>query len=185
MIKLEEDDPDALEAVLRHIYGADFLDSDPKPWRFWLDLAITADKYLVPQLSETALDVLRNTAFRIEDADTILDIIESIKSDMAHDEVALKLTEDLRKKKLWLLQRSARYRDSLFEDRDSMNAHFDAFDEVVGQGGLEEQTIFMCDQHATQILRTARYSYMGCCLCGHTNCVKSHRVFLSGNERVH
>lgn len=49
-IKFEEDDPDALRAVIRKIYGWPIEHWMDYPWTYWLNLARTADKYLEPEL---------------------------------------------------------------------------------------------------------------------------------------
>jgi len=56
---LGEDDPDAVEQLLRYLYGCTLPDAGEKSWRFWFGLMITADKFLEPVLSEAASSRLR------------------------------------------------------------------------------------------------------------------------------
>ena len=57
MIELKDDNPDALDLVLRYIYTIQPCiirrteRTQHTPWRFWLDVHTTADKYLIPQPS--------------------------------------------------------------------------------------------------------------------------------------
>jgi len=43
-----------LESVLLCIYGKGISDSDLKDWKAWMDLVVTADKYLETELKHAA-----------------------------------------------------------------------------------------------------------------------------------
>ncbi|KAM0712234.1 hypothetical protein Q7P37_011328 [Cladosporium fusiforme] len=87
IIELKEDDPEALEALIRHLYSTHKA-ADPlqaikrnRSWRFWLTVRTTADKYLEPSLNDLA-----SQAFRIilseksADANNLAEIIMAIQS---------------------------------------------------------------------------------------------------------
>lgn len=46
LVILKEDDPEAVEEILRKIYGCTLPEAKKKPWRFWFNLTVAADKYL-------------------------------------------------------------------------------------------------------------------------------------------
>lgn len=68
-IELKEDDPHALEGVLRHIYDCLTQTWTLKPWDYWLDLAVTADKYLEPSLSRDATVKFQFHALTLKDSE--------------------------------------------------------------------------------------------------------------------
>jgi len=80
-IELKEDDPDALEGVLRYIYGCEVDDWDPKPWRYWLDLVETADKYLEPKLSKTAAERFEISALSLQEmeVEAICEVLQTLQ----------------------------------------------------------------------------------------------------------
>ena len=80
-IELKEDDPHALEGVLRYIYGCKIDDYHQKTWQYWLDLVETADKYLEPQLSKHAALHFQIQALTLDksDVETICDILQALQ----------------------------------------------------------------------------------------------------------
>lgn len=55
---MEEEDPDVLCALIRHIYGFRPEWHSKHPWQYWLELAKAADKYLAPSLVLEAADAM-------------------------------------------------------------------------------------------------------------------------------
>ena len=53
-VKLEEDDTEALKAVIQSIYGIRLKPYNERSWRYWLNLTTVADKYLERALSKQA-----------------------------------------------------------------------------------------------------------------------------------
>lgn len=121
-------------------------------------------------------------ALKTKDSDTIMDMMESIKSDMAHDEGLLKLTENLRRQKLWVLQKSARYRESLFEDRNALEAHFDALAEILGPEGPKQISLSVCKAHPNEFWKTSYDGVSGCRFCGDNSRVGHQTLFVSSND---
>lgn len=125
MIELKDDNADAVEEVLRKIYGCKLPYTDDKSWRFWLDLVVTADKYLEERLSMRAEEILREIAQKTRNVDMLVDIIMAIEDDLSHCEPLLVFANVLRMERLLELHNNKRYRDSLFENRDLLELHFD------------------------------------------------------------
>lgn len=165
VIELKEDDPDAMEEVLRHHYGCKFPVAATKPWRLWFDLVTTADKYLEPELSNKAESQLRKVAGSCEDTDTVLDIFQSIKSDMTHRESLSKFADALRKKNMSKLQKNPRYRDLLFDNRELFESHFNAFDEIKLSQDMVLKSICMCSWHREVGLRDPNDTSRSCFAC--------------------
>ena len=129
VIELEDDDSDAMDTVLRHIYkspiGPRHSSSGGNPWRFWLDVRITADKYLVPALSEQAFKYLFDFARSEKNLDEIADIVNTLQTEMSHDDKIFGLAAELRKKHLRNLLQNKRYREKIEDDKALMWEHVD------------------------------------------------------------
>ena len=80
-IELKEDNPDALEGVLRYIYGCETEECHQKSWQYWLELVATADKHLEPRLSEDAADRFEMSVLSLQkvDVEEICDILQSLQ----------------------------------------------------------------------------------------------------------
>jgi hypothetical protein len=80
-IELKEDNADALEGVLRYIYGCKIEDRGQKTWQYWLDLFETADKYLEPELSLEASIAFRMLALDLgkKDVEAICEILQILQ----------------------------------------------------------------------------------------------------------
>jgi hypothetical protein len=141
MVTLEDDDADAVEEVLRHIYGCSLPHAREKPWGFWFALVTAADKYLEPVLSVAASSRLMEAAEMQRTADAIFDIIQAIKANMAHHESLLDFAELLRKKYLTALLKNDRYRELLLSDLHLMLAQLDELE--VPRKLVEENEICM------------------------------------------
>jgi hypothetical protein len=85
-IELKEDDPSALEGVLRSIYGFKDETYHDKPWEYWLSLIDTADKYLEPELSKRATIRFKALVLDLgeQDIDTVCDILDSLENEYEH-----------------------------------------------------------------------------------------------------
>jgi hypothetical protein len=118
-----------MEAVLRYLYKAPFgLRKQPKvakPWRFWLDVHIAADKYLVPVLSEQASKEFFTYARTEWNLDNTIDIMEMLTTEMTHDDKLIALAAELREKHLRQLLKNKRYRKKLENDKVLLWEHID------------------------------------------------------------
>lgn len=130
-IELKDDNPDALDLVLRYIYtiqpcvvrSSEL--AQQAPWRFWLDVHTTADKCLIPQLSKQAYKRFFDVARSRSILDEIIDIIETLTTELSHDDGLVKLLDELREAKMKRLLQSARYREKLESDKALLWEHVD------------------------------------------------------------
>ena len=118
-----------MDTVLRHIYkipiGPRHSSTDENPWRFWLDVHVTADKYLVPALSEQACKYFFEFARSEKNLDEITDILETLDTEMSHENKISELAAELRNKHLRGLLQNERYRGKLQDDQELMWEHID------------------------------------------------------------
>lgn len=171
MIELKDDNADATEQVLRHLYGFELPRHSERSWRFWLDLMITANKYLEPQLSTSAERKFRAVAEDSLDADAVLDVYQSIKSDLAHHDGLIEFAETLRKDNLLKLQKNKRYQGLLSDDPDLLASHFEILDQLGLSQDMVQKRIHVCDWHSEQVLKTPDYGWAACCF---NNCLYPH-----------
>lgn len=119
MLELKHDDPDALEHVLQHIYRTPTpWRQEVKTWRHWLDVHLTADKYLESELSANARDEFTRAAHSHRDANEIFNIIETINDEMKHDEGFVQLAHSLREFNIEALLGNERVCKKMDEDKD-------------------------------------------------------------------
>lgn len=113
-----------MDTVLRHIYkitiGPHHSSTDENPWRFWLDVHVIADKYLVPALSEQACKYFFDFARSEQNLDEITDILETLETKMSHDTKISELAAELRNKNLGGLLQDKRYREKVQDDKALM-----------------------------------------------------------------
>jgi len=163
-----------MDAVLRNIYKIPIGTRRPyeKQWRFWLDVHITADKYLVPALSEQASKYFFDIARSERNLDEVTDIIETLNTEMSHDNKLIELTAELRNKHLRKLLQNERYREKVQDDKTLMWEHIDQL--------LRADQLLCADQprRADQILRVDGEIEMNI-LPGATN-----QCFITNNGRL-
>ena len=118
-----------MDTVLRHVYkipiGPRHSSSGENPWRFWLDVHITADKYLVPALSEQACKYFFDFARSERNLDEITNILETLDTEMSHDDKISELAAELRNKHLRDLLQNKKYREKIQGDKALMWEHVD------------------------------------------------------------
>lgn len=119
-IELKDDNPTALEALIRWLYTLPVVVRNHEPCAFWLSVRLTADKYLASDLSQKAFDNFWHAVSDIGAAGEILKIIDTIERDMSHDELVMDAAARLRKRWLRPLLRFPAFRDQLREDTDLM-----------------------------------------------------------------
>jgi Mn-dependent DtxR family transcriptional regulator len=100
-VELKEDNPDAVEHVLRHIYK---IAVSPPPdsqldtqstWRYWLDVYVATDKYLESGLKQTAFSQVRALTQLRNTVEVIFGFILTLSTEMAHDEACSDLKSEL------------------------------------------------------------------------------------------
>ena len=163
-ITLQEDSADAVEEVLRKIYGCPLPAANARDWRFWFALITTADKYLEPGLSAKADQHFREVALTISEADVVFDVVQALKTDMSHVEPLLAFAEVLRKKNTKKLLKNERYRDLLVGDKDLMLAQLDELEVPPQQEGSKRQYT-LCGTHLAQVFEPTDTAMSTCSVC--------------------
>lgn len=155
MLELKHDDPDALEHVLQHIYKIPLSSrQDVKTWRHWLNVHLTADKYLESDLSAIARDEFTRIAHSQHDANEIFDIIEAINEEMKHDEGFLQLAHSLREFNIEALLGNERVCKKVDEDKDW---RWDIINSLIAHRKHgREQSIVLCAHHINQVFEPGR-----------------------------
>ena len=153
-IELKDDNSDALTMVLRHIYDLPVVSdsSGNVEWRTWLDIRVTADKYLESKLSKVADAKYREAALASKDTDGIFDIIDTIRTEMDHDESLVAFSESIRKNNLGKLLKNARFREHL--DAGGKEALWAQLDELAFAADLRESRYTLCNEHNHQVLKS-------------------------------
>lgn len=177
---MKDDDPKALTMVLRHIYDLPIVPDPADDWRAWLDIRVAADKYLDPKLSKVADAKYREAALACTDIDGIFDIIDTIRTDMNHDESLVAFSESIRKDNLGKLLKNARFREHL--DASGKVALWAQLDELAFAADLSANKYVLCEAHRDEVFKIP--PYMGwqhtCTLCP-LNPYRSNTVY---SERV-
>lgn len=194
-ISLKSDDPDAVEEVLRKIYGCALEKYNQRPWEFWFNLVITADKYLEPKLSAKASERLRASALALTDGDAIFDLITTIQRDMGHLEPFLQFADQIRKDNLKTLLDNEKYRALLDGDKTLLWSHLDELKAAAGLSepsdssgksdlpdlsSFVERTYSFCHKHDPPVCinDTQHSQHMWCFRCRDQVQCEQHKVWL-------
>ena len=136
-------------------------------WRTWLNIRVTADKYLEPKLSEVADRKYREAALTRINADDIFDVLETIWVEMSHDESLVAFGEQIRKNNLGKLLKNARFREHL--DSGGKDALWQQLDELAFSANLQERMYVLCGHHKQVVFKAPFTRPMGnnyyCSLC--------------------
>lgn len=162
VIELKEDDPDALEEVLRKLYDCELPAAETKTWRFWLQLMVVADKYLEPELAVCTFFALQVVGKKAEDPDEILDMVQSIKEQVGREERYYLFAEGLRKRNLNKLLKNPRYRELVTQNKTLM---LSLMDEVEAPRDLEERHYNLCMRHKDRVFRFPETQLDACPWC--------------------
>jgi hypothetical protein len=166
VITLRDDNADAVEEVLRKIYGCTLPAAHERGWRFWFALITTADKYLEPELSAKADESFRKIALGWSNVDVVFDIFQAIKADMSHSEPLLAFADVLRKKNLKKLLKHERYRDLLAGDTNLLFAQLDEIEEELEDPEeVSRRQYSLCTTHAPQVFSPPEPAMRKCSLC--------------------
>lgn len=138
-----------------HIYGFDYrLPKGDRPsWRFHLSLMLTADKYLLSDLSESAEYRFRQSARSEEDVDQIHCIIKAISDDASHNEGLTELAQALRDEHLGRLVLHPPYRAHLETDMALLWQHFD---KLAFGADLVKKHVVLCSGPSHETIVTDR-----------------------------
>ena len=158
ILELKDDNPAALDFVLRYIYSKQpCIMTDDKTlahlpeWRFWLDVHITATKYLVPDLSKNSRERLAEVARSQKALDDTIDILDALTSERSHSDGLAGLANELRNANIKQLLQSERYRGKLESDKALLWAHVDRLF-VATQPVVGESLFFLAPARTTRQL---------------------------------
>lgn len=87
-----DDEPAAVEAMLRYIYTFKYQDHDPHSWKVWpshFEVYKTARKYLVPDLAEKALKAMTKLTAGLNDVEELVEVVLAIHEEVDGDMVEL------------------------------------------------------------------------------------------------
>ncbi|KAK6439941.1 hypothetical protein LTR95_003837 [Oleoguttula sp. CCFEE 5521] len=159
-VELKDDDPDALEALLLHLYQQDFDPDVSKSWRFYLDLRAAADKYLLPRLGQTANSRFQRAATRIKDTSEIVIILRALDSELSRHEGLTHYRNTLRRANFEPLLQCAEYRAYvdentalLWRDLDDLRSDMAALkkEQWLSKNDVEEQSLHLCKVHEAAV----------------------------------
>jgi hypothetical protein len=153
-VELKDDDPEALTMVLRHIYELLVVPNlaNVVQWRTWLNIRVVANKYLEPKLEKMADEKYREAALACTDANEIFDVLDTIWTEMSHDESLVAFAEEIRRHNLGKLLKNARFREHL--DRGGKEALWAQLDQLVFAADLRESRYALCVQHKARVFKS-------------------------------
>jgi hypothetical protein len=125
VIELKDDSPIALEGLIRWVYGLSALEGETDTCANWIDMRVTADKYLATALSEQSLERFWEHARQIQTAEGILEVNEKIAADASHDTKLVSTSERLRGVWLHQIVQVPRFREELSDGPERMLAMID------------------------------------------------------------
>jgi hypothetical protein len=131
-----------------------------------MNLHVTADKYLIPKLSEVASDRFCVLAKVCKSADDIFDIIELCRNDLNHNEVFVTLAASLREKNLIKLLSNDRFRAQL--DSGGKEALWEQLDELTAKVfsvNTEEKSYSLCPGHTQNLFQRPTKDGKAACFC--------------------
>lgn len=108
----------------------------------------------MPKLKGDANRKFRIAAVESTDADEIFDIIETLGSEMAHDNSLTALAESMRKNNFGKLLKNERYRAKL--DSGGKEMLWQVVDELAFAARLKRKRYFLCDSHAKRVFPEPR-----------------------------
>jgi len=124
---------------------------------------MTADKYLLPELSRSADHRFRHTVTVEEDVDQVHCIIQAIREETSHDEGMMEMAETLRKKHLAKLVLHPPYRAYLETDMPLLWRHFE---ELALGASLAKKHVVMCSAASHDMVAAAEpYGNYRCRSC--------------------
>jgi hypothetical protein len=118
VVEFKDDDPDAIERILYHIYKVPPFPGKEVSWRYWLNVHLTAEKYLEPELSAHARAEFILVGYSQRKTDEIMDVMDTINAQMGHDRPVLNLAHYLCLDNIMALLGNDKFCKRVDEDRD-------------------------------------------------------------------
>lgn len=165
-IELKDDDPDALEAVLRCFYNGSYQEypgARPKDWAYHLEVSLTADKYLLPDLSEAAFDTFEDILLDITDVEELHKVIQAVRCKDVTDRIK-EVVKNEEKRNLLGLMKIPKYRETVESGKDGT---WDLLCELANDtAGREEMNMKWCVCGYTQVYIKSVEHGSDLCRCG-------------------
>ena len=143
IVELHDDDPEALEAVLRWLYTETYQEGLEKTrdWQFHLSVAETADKYLCNALEALASGNLRTIVARITDIKEVMRVMEVLPTSAHRVQSTQEILQDLREKHFHKLMKQPQFRDSLKRDNEKM---MEDIERLTTMQKLKKRKLYQC-----------------------------------------
>ncbi|KAM0692842.1 hypothetical protein Q7P36_007399 [Cladosporium allicinum] len=120
IVELKDDSAVALEGLIRWVYGLRALEGETDTWLNWIDMRVTADKYLAAKLKDQSFERFWEHVRQIQAAEEILEINEKIAADASHDSKLVSASERLRGFWIYQIVQVPRFREELSNDPERM-----------------------------------------------------------------
>ncbi|GIZ36648.1 hypothetical protein CKM354_000011700 [Cercospora kikuchii] len=130
VIQLRDDDPDAVEHVLRYIYTAEHKSDQDENWKLQLQITNSAHKYLLHDLANAAMKKFKRVASSETDPAEVFETMMHIRQNTLLPE-ALEVAEHLETIHLHSLLKVPAYRKLVEQDRDKVWELLDQFNDVL------------------------------------------------------
>lgn len=102
------------------MYGLRALEGETDTWLNWIDMRVTADKYLAVKLKDQSFERFWEHVRQIQAAEEILEINEKIAADASHDSKLVSASERLRGFWIYQIVQVPRFREELSNDPERM-----------------------------------------------------------------
>ncbi|EME79247.1 uncharacterized protein MYCFIDRAFT_204749 [Pseudocercospora fijiensis CIRAD86] len=129
-IELKGDHPDAVEAILKYLYTKQDNNDQDHEWTLQLEIAKTAEKYLLPGVAAIANQKFVSHASVIAEPQAVFDAIMHIR-EHAFSEKDLAVASELEKKHIFALMKVNDFRQLISKDQSLMWKYIDQFAEFI------------------------------------------------------
>ncbi|KAM3423976.1 hypothetical protein BST61_g1369 [Cercospora zeina] len=129
-IELKDDDPDALEHVLRYMYSGKHGTDQDNNWKLQLQIANSAHKYLLNDLANAAMKKFKRTASGTSSPKDVFETMVHIRKRTLLPD-ALEVAEHLETIHLHGLLKEPAYREHIEQDRGLVWNYLDQFNDTL------------------------------------------------------
>lgn len=193
MVELKEDDPDAVEYILRYMYSGQSQTDEDDNWQLQLEIAKTAQKvcivihaehgttltsnqYLLLDLAAIAKEKFMKVASAVIEPEDVFATITHIRQNTLESD-HLNVAQQLETKHLLPLLKVPGYRDVIDQDKSLMWNYLDQFRDFMSS---QEQVYFVrCDAcKKSALFRVGNVFYF----CWHQPTVSKHHIWIPKGE---
>lgn len=130
MIELKEDDPDAVEAVLKWIYTKNDNTGQDQNWRLQHEISQAASKYLLPILAGIASHKYKQHVNSVSDPQEVFETIQHVRANVTEKPI-LELADAIETKYLLQLMKVQDFRQLISQDQSRMWKYLDHFTDTL------------------------------------------------------